>query len=160
MIAGAVFADRFISQNLTDYLYIGGSPFVGPRVNEIGKVFRILKECLADLERYYLELTPRIPPASRNPLQHQPLGTSETSPLALFPHFKKFTHATTGCAVELEYTQRLLPQYPDKAAFKAFARSSDGHATSTVVVKFTPTYCQQAHALLQKNALAPKALAL
>ncbi|KJA22174.1 hypothetical protein HYPSUDRAFT_669213 [Hypholoma sublateritium FD-334 SS-4] len=131
------------------------SPFVGPRLHEIAKVFRVLKECLADLERYYSELTAPIPPASRNLLQHQPLGTSDTSPSALFPHFQKFTHATTRHCVELEYTQRLLPQYTDKAIFKALARSSDSHVASTVVVKFTPTYCQKAHDLLQKNSLAP-----
>jgi hypothetical protein len=161
IISGAVFVDRFISQNLTDYLYLGGSPYIDTRVREIAKVLQVLKECLADLDRYYSELSPSVPP----PRKYQPLRTNSLSKLhtsgekstsVSFPHLKKFTHATSGQDVELEYIERLLPQYPEKAVFKALARPSGSDVTSTVVVKFTPTYCRNAHDLLQKHSFAPQ----
>ncbi|KJA17944.1 hypothetical protein HYPSUDRAFT_70314 [Hypholoma sublateritium FD-334 SS-4] len=46
----AVFADRCISQNLKDYLYMGGSSFIVPRVCELAQVFRVFKGCIADLD--------------------------------------------------------------------------------------------------------------
>ena len=58
IISGAVLADRFIFQRLTDYIYLGGKPHLGDRLYEIAKVLTILKECIVELEQFYSGLPP------------------------------------------------------------------------------------------------------
>ena len=58
IISGAVLADHFISQNLMDYIYLGGRPHLGEQLYEIAKVLMILRECIVELEQFYLGLPP------------------------------------------------------------------------------------------------------
>jgi hypothetical protein len=58
IISSAVFADRFISQHLTDYIYLSGKPHLGNRLYEIAKVLTILRECIIELEHFYVGLPP------------------------------------------------------------------------------------------------------
>ena len=57
--------------------------------------------------------------------------------------------------VTLEYTDRLSKEYSRKAVFTARAEDMAGSVT-TVVVKFTATYNQDAHIRLAQEGLAPK----
>jgi len=142
-IAGTVFADRFISQPLTEYIYVGGKPDISKRIYEIARLFSVLKDCLADLELYYSSLLPA--PDSR------------TGDAASFPHFRKFTSCLDNAEIELEYIERLDPYHPSKAVFKALARNLAGERSRTVlvIVKFTNTYGRKGHELLAARSFAP-----
>jgi hypothetical protein len=41
----------FISQHLTDYIYLGGLPHLGKRLDKIADILRILKASMIKLER-------------------------------------------------------------------------------------------------------------
>ena len=43
IISGAVFADRFISQHLTEYYFLGGMPHLNNQMYEIARVLKTLK---------------------------------------------------------------------------------------------------------------------
>jgi hypothetical protein len=60
IISGAVFADRFISQHLTEYFFLGGTAYLDKRLYEIARVLKTLKLCLNELKIFYGNL---IPPA-------------------------------------------------------------------------------------------------
>ena len=154
-ISGAIFTNRFICQNLTEYIYLGGPPFLNDRIYEIAKVLRALKLCLGELRSFYTDLSP-LPSnpsvrgkASKNP--RRPLHTSR--PVAgSFPHFKSFKVGDRE--FRLEYVERLVPGELEKAVFKAVLRYEG--QTTDVVVKFTPTYCVRAHQIAWGKQSAPK----
>jgi hypothetical protein len=151
IISGAVLADRFISQHLTDYIYLGGKPHLGDRLYEIAKVLTILKECIVELEQFYSGLPP-VPNQSHR--RSKPRLASSPSALPSYPHFRRFT--TKDGSYELQYTERLRPENSAKAVFKALARVSGSDTISTVVVKFATAYSQRGHQLLATRSLAPK----
>ena len=70
------------------------------------------------------------------------------------PHFTRFITMDEE-NVTLEYTDRLSKEYSRKAVFTARAEDMAGSVT-TVVVKFTATYNQDAHIRLAQEGLAPK----
>ncbi|EGN94601.1 hypothetical protein SERLA73DRAFT_188573 [Serpula lacrymans var. lacrymans S7.3] len=57
-ISGAVFTDRFISQRLTENIYLGGGPRLNNQVYNVARALRLLKEGIADLHAYYSSLFP------------------------------------------------------------------------------------------------------
>ena len=136
IISGAVFADRFISQHLTEYIFLGGMPYLNKRLYEIARVFKALRLCLTELKGFYAGIDP---PTLPNPRP------------SLFPHFSCFK--VDGRDFELEYIKR-IPQHFKKAVFKATIQL-DGRA-HPVVVKFTPTYCARAHQVVYEMHSAPK----
>ena len=154
IIAGAVFAERFISQPLTEYIFLGGTN-LSDRVYEIARVLKALKLCLADLKGFYAALEPPAAlPSSGSRTQSQmnprPLPGSIQRRHS-FPHFSRFE--VNGREFELEYVKR-IPQHFQKAVFKATIQL-DGRA-HPVVVKFTPTYCARAHQVIYEMHSAPK----
>ena len=151
IISGAVFADRFISQHLTDYIYLGGKPHLGSRLYEIAKVLTILRECIIELEHFYVGFPP-VPIQSKR--QSKPPLAFSPSVSPSFPHFRRFT--TGDGSYELQYTERLHSDISEKAVFKALIRASGSDTISTVVIKFATRYCQRAHQLLADRLLAPK----
>jgi serine/threonine protein kinase len=157
IVSGAVFTDHFISQHLTEYIFLGGTPQFNERIYEIAKVLKALKLCLGELEEFYANLAPTTLLLSRRPRQPQksqplPAISSRTTP-SLFPHFRSFS-PSGGDDVRLEYMERLVPQHSEKAVFKAIAEYSDQKIS--VVVKFTPTYCARAHEIAYSKNSAPK----
>ena len=160
IISGAVFADRFISQHLTEYIFLGGTN-LNSRLYEIARVLKTLKLCLNELKTFYRDLPPaptvtRPSSVSRNqatsprPLPGTP--SRKTQGPSSFPHFSHFT--ANGKDFELKYVTRLVPHRSEKAVFKATVQH-DGQSHA-VVVKFTPTYCARAHEVAHKMGSAPK----
>jgi hypothetical protein len=143
MISGAVFTDRFVSQPLVEYLFLGGSPYINDRIYEVARILRVFKSCLLDLKMFYVKLLPPNP-SSRS--------TGRPNTPSVFPHFRNFE--AEGDQFEINYLTRLAPQHSEKAVFKA----SILHAGQErkVVVKFTPTYCAAAHEIAYKENCAPK----
>ncbi len=143
MISGAVFTDRFVSQPFMEYVFLGGTPYLNDRIYDIAKILRVLKPCLLDLRRFYVEL---FPPKPSSPSMPQPIISS------VFPHFRNFE--AKGEHFEINYLARLAPGHSEKAVFKA----SIQHAGQEykVVVKFTPTYSAAAHEIAYGESCAPK----
>src|SRR5260221_11343744 len=141
MISGAVFTDRFVSQPFMEYVFLGGTPYLNDRIYDIAKILRVLKSCLLDLRRFYVELSP---PKPSSPSMPQPIISSA------FPHFRNFE--AKGEHFEINYFARLAPGHSEKAAFKA----SIHHASqeSKLVSKFTPTYSAAAHKIANSASCA------
>ena len=142
MISGAVFTDRFVSQPLVEYMFLGGTPYLNDRIYDIAKILRVLKSCLLDLRRFYTELLPPNPSPS----------TSAPILPPVFPHFRNFE--VKGDQFEINYLARLAPRHSEKAVFKASIQHAGRE--HKVVVKFTPTYCAAAHEIAYKENCAPK----
>ena len=159
IISGAVFADRFISQHLTDYIFLGGTPYLNSRLYEIARVLKTLKLCLSELKTFYGDLRPpsTLPSSiGRNQfINPHPLRGAPPRKIqgpSLFPHFCRFRADDED--FELKYITRLVPHHSEKAVFKATVqRDGQNHP---VVVKFTPTYCAHAHEVASKMHSAPK----
>lgn len=129
MVSGAVFTDRFVSQPLTEYIFFGGTPYLDDRIYDITKLTRVLKSCLADLRRFYVELFPSNPTSSSTGTLPQPITPS------VFPHFRNFK--VKGDQFEINYLAHLAHRHSEKAVFKASIRHAGRE--HKVVVKFTPT---------------------
>ena len=171
IVSGAVFADQFIAQTLTDYISViprlgrnGRSPLddAGYRV---ARLFRALKACIEDLDEYYAQLVQKMtPPPLRLPIPgtigavrstRVPTGATypPQMPSIIGPHFTTYRD-TAGKEVVLTYKQRLDPHVSMRALFVAEARSES--ETAKVVVKFAYAYNCEAHGLLA-NASPPLA---
>ena len=165
IVSGAVFADKIITQALTDYISViprpnrnNRSPFddAGYR---IAHLFHALKECINDLDAYYSQLVqtmtpPLVPQADgvfgRRPPARVSAGASRTLASTSFigPHFTAYNDSE-GEKVVLTYRARLQPYHTMRAVFVAEAKSRSG--TEKVVVKFAYTYNREAHELLAKG---------
>ena len=143
MISGAVFTDRFVSQPLVDYMFLGGTPYLNDRIYDTAKILRVLKACLLNLNQFYAALPPPDPTT--------PSSAARIAP-SVFPHFRAFE--VNGTQFEINYSARLAPRYSDKAVFKASIQH-DGREQK-VVVKFTPTYCAAAHEIAYDENCAPR----
>ncbi|KDQ49490.1 hypothetical protein JAAARDRAFT_42919, partial [Jaapia argillacea MUCL 33604] len=55
---GAVLVDGFISQQFTDYIYLGGDPFMNERIIHVAKVFDAVRNATGSLRDYYDHLLP------------------------------------------------------------------------------------------------------
>ena len=167
-VSGAVFADRFVSQRFTDYIYLGPLPGGGAesplshRIRRVAQIFHVLKECTDDLGDYYKSLEFQLTPTSES--KHmQSHGSSYTIPTPLHPisqqvpppHFQTYT--TGSEKYKITYTKRLARDFPSKAVFKGtIEREGDESKTMhDVVIKFTNAYCKEAHELLAKISRAP-----
>jgi len=152
VIAGAVFADHFLSERLTNTVFMGptrccsGEPSVlSAAVYNVAKTFKILKSCFDNLEHYYetLEL---------------PTVANDSLDFRTFPFWNEFV--VEGITYTLTYEGRLARDYPEKAVFKAQMSWTDGEGAHNqcVVVKFTGAYGTDAHRLLAQHdpPFAPK----
>ena len=149
-----MFADTFISQHLTDYIYLGGTPYLQEQLYAIANVLRALNRGIRELEAFYADLTPPVPHA---PSTHSTQALkSPRSPLPkspmIFPHFRTFELDDT--AIDLVYLGRLVPEDRLKAVFKASIEQNG--KSSLVVVKFTMTYGAEAHRIAHARGSAPK----
>ncbi|KAF9444365.1 hypothetical protein P691DRAFT_778309 [Macrolepiota fuliginosa MF-IS2] len=158
IISGAVFTDRPIVQELTDYITLGPcattanyNSGLDRATYRAAQLLRALKEGFSVLSNYYqsgIHLSPQFPQ---------------------FPHFRQFN--TEGSAITVEYFER-FDLLPHKSVFKARVTKVTSNVESTVakptsyhlqegeivVIKFAYRYCKEAHSLLarQEPRLAPK----
>lgn len=185
MVSGAVFTDRFISERLTDYIYMGpraGRPGkLSPddaAILEMAKLFQALNRCINTLTTYYNELQPaKTATASASGQNYGGPWTAQRrsarlggntprsgriTPLvslspASFPFWNKFSAG--GSSFTLAYSARLASSFPEKAVFKALMEKDGdgGEPAKEVVVKFTHSYGEAGHALLAAHSppLAP-----
>ena len=117
---------------------------------------------IEDLSEYYAELIesssppgPRTRSANRSQSNRLLAGVQDRllhPPPLISPHFDKFPLAN-GEMARLVYKERLMKEWEDKSVFRAEATISS--VVVQVVVKFTRSYCREAHELLADASLAP-----
>lgn len=175
VIWGAVTAERFFFEPLASVMLVPmpkglGRSALENKMLEVVNVFRALKEGVDELEKHYAGL-PRPPPvlntdsairsrliatrpggntsrSSGGPAIH----TKEYIP-GMFPRWRKFV--SNAKEYNLQYVRR-LPTNFEVPVFVAKMISDGSEVGEDVVVKFTPSYCPEAHKLLEELKLAPK----
>jgi hypothetical protein len=104
----------------------------------VAQLLRALRKGLGVLKRFYQTLKPTAVKRCVFP-----------SP----PQFQSYNDRLTGESYQLVYCERLVPEYPEKAVFRAI--SVGPQDTMEVVVKFTHRYGMAGHAKLAEMSLAP-----
>ncbi|KAI0739107.1 hypothetical protein C8Q80DRAFT_1275278 [Daedaleopsis nitida] len=134
MVRGAVFADRLIVENLTDFSLVPRSGASGRSpLDDAGyRIARLLRAPAQGQHTY----TPR-PPAF--------IGR----------HFTTYRDAEDQ-EVTLTYKRRLVQYLSMNAIFVAEAKAADDIEPAQVVVKFAYKYNREAHLLLQAAEHAPR----
>jgi hypothetical protein len=174
LVAGAVFADTFIAQELTDYITLGSHPTDPDRgLRRVAQVLVTLRECIEDLSSFYNGLrffrSPRRgpvtdPPPGRASKRLGPRSEDITpqyvpeSPLQrwVFPCYTEFS--INGDHFSLTYERPLEGGEKTTRALFTATMTSSSAGSKLVVVKFTRRYCTEAHRLLAEMSLAPKLL--
>ncbi|KAG9045825.1 hypothetical protein FS837_005615 [Tulasnella sp. UAMH 9824] len=137
-VYGAVLADDWIVQRLSELIDYGGSTDLDEEFDRATKILAALKICVADLKTFYEKLPPSsVPNAS-----------------SFSPSFQ--TYNDDG-EFRLTYTSgNLLPGRGDRAMFDALLHIPQEKERVKVKVKFTRRYSELAHKLLEKESLAPR----
>ncbi|KAL5522069.1 hypothetical protein ACEPAF_1925 [Sanghuangporus sanghuang] len=130
-LMGGIFVDEIVVQPFTDYLFLGGDPDYGKRVLHIAQVFKATNRALRELEHYYERSLGDN--GNYGPHLPQPSVVDESNPRP-----------------NLRFLDRL---FPENMASTVYSANMDGR---DVVVKFTSTYCGDAHRLLASHGLAPQ----
>ena len=126
-VHGAVLCEAgWVVQPLTDLVNLQFDPYDTDRMLNIGRLFLALNESLKELDTFYK-------------------GLKTQGTLTLWPSIRGYKDT------RFEYFERLLPEHPSKAVFKARTQPDD----KLVVIKFTKSYGVNAHRLLEREGLAP-----
>ena len=164
-VSGAIFAERFVSQRLTDYIHLGPLPTYQERssldnsIRRVAQVLRALKTATNELAGYYSELQFTVPPALE-PHGSQQHGSAQPLPIPVYPITSRVTppsfreYATGDKKYKVDYEKHLAPSFPSKAVFKGTITDGEDEPEQ-VVIKFTPVYCKDAHETLAAMGQAP-----
>jgi len=165
-VSGAVFAERFVSQRFTDYIYLGPLPTSQGRsaldhsIRRVAQVLRALNRATDELADYYSRLEFTLPPTPKpHGSLHHPNFDPPPIPLhpipsgVVPPSFQEYT--VGGETYKVDYGSRLVPSSPSRAVFKGTVMRSGDQTKYNVVIKFTATYCKDAHQKLAEMGRAP-----
>jgi hypothetical protein len=170
-ISGAIFAERLVSQRLTDYIYLGplpalsGTSALDHSIRRVAQVFRALNQATKELEDYYSKLEfdqsqiSHGPQKSHGPPSHgsshpPPTPSHPITPHPVPPSFQGFT--VDERTYKVDYRSRLGPASPSRAVFKGTITCSSDQVKHIVAIKFTATYCVAAHKKLAEIDRAPR----
>jgi len=165
-VSGAVFTERFVSQRFTDYIYLGPLPTSHGRsaldhsIRRVAQVLRALNRATDELADFYSRLEFTHPPTPK-PRGSLDLPSSHPPPVPLHPissgvvppSFQEY--AVGGETYKVDYGGRLAPSSPSRAVFRGTVMRSEDHVKHNVVIKFTATYCADAHRKLAGIGRAP-----
>jgi len=164
-VSGAIFTEKFISQRLTDYIYIGplptfqgGKSFSDHSARRVAQVLRALDRATEELGCFYTDLK-FIPSPTKKPHSsvHRPGSSPVLVPLrphsgsVVPPSFQEFR--ADGKSYMVDYKHHLPST--SGSVFKGTITSDGGATNRVVVIKFTATYCPYAHQILADAQLAP-----
>jgi hypothetical protein len=143
LVLGAVFVDRIVVQELTDFIWIGGHPFDDAKITRVARILTALGNGLGELEDYYSRLATR-----QSPKDSQ----------RFFPYLRQFV--AEGRVVKFSYRAYLVGKSPESHAKPIFlATIEEGREPNRkVVVKFVQTYNARAHRVLTAAGQAPELL--
>jgi len=164
-VSGAIFMGQFVSQRLTDYIYLGplptyqGSSALDHSIRRVAQVLRALNQATNELTSYYSSLKFESSSASKSRFCQPtspcpPLVPSHPVPQSVVPpSFRTFT--VDGAEYMVDYESRLPPPLSSRAVFKGTVMRKGDQKKHNVVVKFTATYCAGAHQRLANAKRAP-----
>jgi hypothetical protein len=140
-IQGAVFLDTAICQAFTEYIWLGGNPYLDENVMRIARMFDAAAKAIRNLNAYYdgFELSDAPVPSRLFPRPTFRPGDQ--------PDF------------QLTFTEKLCPKSEISRLLFGAEITEQGEATllsKKVVVKFAERYGEQAHRLLAEHHLAPR----
>ena len=127
MISGIVYGERIICVDRLDSVWLVTQPNVPWAMERVVKVFAALKKCVCDLYSEYQSI------------QSAPETNSHCLKFPRFPTFQ-------------EYDGNII-QYERRLGVNLFCGVVN---SSKVLIKFTHTYCAEAHKLLEEKRLSPR----
>ena len=135
MFGGAIYADIFVSEAFTDFIYIGGTK---EQIMTLSRTFAAIASAIETLKEYYrcLKLNPGPPKVIR--LFPQPTYAANGHPEEIPTILRRF-----------EYEGR----EPDNYRSSLFEGTYKG---CPVLIKFCPTYHGNAHRLVANAGYAPE----
>ena len=131
-VIGGVFVEKVITERLTDYVWLGGSPFDSTRSNFAARLFAALRSAISSLKKYYASITP-----------------SQLSTYRPYPFITEYGEQKT----KFTYSSRLATEYQHRLLYRA---TLNGVPSTRIVVKFVEQYNADAHRLLATQSLAPR----
>lgn len=136
-VLGAVLTDKCIVQRLTDFIWMGSGTVLNDRsCRRVARILYSLARSLGHLRAYYIALA----------------STDDAEPSRFFPYANSFL--SSGIPVHFEYVETLQRH----SGCVTFRCRTFEDTSRTVVVKFTQTYCPEAHELLAAKGMAPELL--
>ena len=125
-------------------------------MTQTAKAFRAMKDCVENLRQFYCTLQ------QQHPITSPAISESSSSSVSLqlqFPYRRHFSFH--GSRIEFDYDKR----YAEKLVFEAHTTSADTAGAlplnTGLIVKFTRTYCSEAHTICHSfHRAAPQLYAL
>ncbi|KZT63438.1 hypothetical protein DAEQUDRAFT_770621, partial [Daedalea quercina L-15889] len=167
IVSGAVFTDQLIAQALTSYVYVIPRPALGEysplarAMCEVARLFRALKACIEDLNKYYEKVAQNMKEATNPNLPRRSGRLAKSTllpclppPVFIGPYFSEYRDSA-GQEFTLQYVRRLAADFSSNAIYLAKARGPKKQEVD-VVVKFTEKYGADAHRLAYKHGFAPE----
>lgn len=140
-IQGAVFLDKVIYQGFTEYMWLGGDPYLDKNIMHIARIFSAVAKAVRKLHAYYDDLKLSDTPVPSRLFPCPTFGLEDQL------HF------------QLTFTEKLC--FESKVPRLLFGaeiteKSEDNHVSKKVIVKFAEEYGEEAHRLLAEHRLAPR----
>ena len=139
-IQGAVFLDKVVYQAFTEYMWLGGDPYLDENIMRIARIFCAAAKAVRNLHAYYdgLELCDTPVPSRLFP---RPTFRPEDQP-----------------DFQLTFTEKLCKSGDSRLLFGAqiTEKGEANHVSKKVIVKFAEKYGEEAHRLLAEHLLAPQ----
>lgn len=135
-VSGAIHLENVVAQSFTDYVWLGGTPWLDERVTVVSSIFTALRHAFVNLDTFYTAL---------------PYNTEPSAQPTLFPRISAFT--SPAGQTRFEYLEQLGGNL--EAVFKC---TTLGDKKEHIVVKFVRQYNLRAHQILAEANLAPKLL--
>jgi hypothetical protein len=138
-ILGAVFVDKVVIQELTDFIWIGGDPYNDDKLKSVTRMLTAVGDGISELEDFYSKLT------LRNP---------RPDPQRFFPFIRHYFDGDR--IVKFSYMAYLTRSH-SKPIFLAKTEPVDGQKSGQdVVIKFVQRYNAEAHRILAEIGRAPE----
>ena len=141
-IQGAVFLDKVIYQAFTEYMWLGGDPYLDENIMRTARIFSAAAKAVRKLHAYYDDLELSDTPVPSRLFPRPTFGPEDQ------PDF------------QLTFTEKLcFESRVPRLLFGAEMITEQGeanHVSKKVVIKFTERYCEEAHRLLAAHFLAPR----
>lgn len=164
-VSGAVFIEKLVVQNLTDYISLVPRPSLSDRspfddaILRAARLLTAIKKCIDALDTYYLAMKETIPPVvprtAVGPASKEFRVKPSNVQRNVWPSFTEYSF--NGREYTLTYKEPLDRVHLWEAVYRAEAVDSSGVSTQ-VVVKFAHKYCEAAHRLLAEAGYAPPLL--
>ncbi|QRW06028.1 Tyrosine kinase [Ceratobasidium sp. AG-Ba] len=136
-IFGAIYLNRIVVQQLTDYIWLGHHPQHEPHLRRLTRLFCAARDTITELSNYYTSISSG-PPRLQDPMR-------------FFPHLRQYSD-DDGQITDFTYTG-FIDESTSRPVFTAVTGSG-----KEIIVKFAEQYNLDAHRTLAEKELAPALL--